>query len=109
MVKAPSIDSARPWPRSRRIGTRQNQTIMHIAAGAGAAEVTEYLYLQGVGLDAKNSMGETPLDLAEHQERYHEAIACEAAEDKPDHSLKGDATTSDTIKEASCQFSAEGR
>jgi ankyrin repeat protein len=35
---------------------------------AGAPEVIEYLYSRGVRLDAKNSMGETPLDLADHQE-----------------------------------------
>jgi ankyrin repeat protein len=77
---------------------RRNQTIMHIAAGAAAAEVIEYLYSLGVGLDAKNSMGETPLDLADHQERYREARAREAAEDKPDRVVKRDTTTTDTIK-----------
>ena len=77
---------------------RGNQTIMHIAAGALAPEVIEYLHSQGVGLDAKNSMGETPLDLADHQERYHEARAREAAEDKPDRVVKRDTTTTDTIK-----------
>jgi ankyrin repeat protein len=77
---------------------RQNQTIMHIAAGARAPEVIEYLYAQGVRLDSKNSMGETPLDLADHQERYREAIAREAAEDKPDRQVKRDTSTTDMIK-----------
>jgi ankyrin repeat protein len=77
---------------------RRNQTIMHIAAGAGAAEVLEYLYSQGVRLDAKNSMGETPLDLADHQERYHEARDREGAEDKPDRVVTRDTSTTDTIK-----------
>ena len=49
-------------------------------------------------LDGKNSMGETPLDLADHQERYREARAREAAEDKPDRSVKRDTTTTDAIK-----------
>jgi ankyrin repeat protein len=78
--------------------TRQNQTIMHIAAGARAAEVVEYLYSLGLGLDAKNSMGETPLDLADHQERYREAIAREGAEDMPDRAVKRDTTTTDAIR-----------
>ncbi|MDQ6707619.1 MAG: ankyrin repeat domain-containing protein, partial [Acidobacteriota bacterium] len=60
---------------------RRDQTIMHIAAGAGSPEVIEYLYSVGVRLDAKNSLGETPLALADHQERYREARAREAAED----------------------------
>ena len=77
---------------------RQNQTIMHIAAGAHAPEVIEYLYSLGVPLDAKNSMGETPFDLADHQERYREAIAREAAEDKPDRTVKRDTTTTDAIR-----------
>jgi len=77
---------------------RRDQTIMHIAAGAGAPEVIEYLYLAGVRLDAKNSAGETPLDLANHQERYREARAREAAEDKPDRSVKRETATTDAIK-----------
>ncbi len=77
---------------------RSNQTIMHIAAGAGAPEIIEYLHSLGVGLDAKNSMGETPLDLADHQERYREARDREGAEDKPDRIVKRDTSTTDMIK-----------
>ena len=77
---------------------RSNQTIMHIAAGAGAPEIIEYLHSLGVGFDAKNSMGETPLDLADHQERYREARAREGAEDKPDRIVKRDTSTTDMIK-----------
>jgi ankyrin repeat protein len=77
---------------------RGNQTIMHIAAGAGAPEIIEYLHSIGVGLDAKNSMGETPLDLADHQERFREARAREAAEDKPDRTVKRDTSTTDMIR-----------
>jgi ankyrin repeat protein len=78
--------------------TRSNQTIMHIAAGAGAVEVIEYLYSLGVGLDAKNSMGETPLDLADQQERYREVRDREAAEDKPGHVVKRGTAITDAIK-----------
>jgi len=77
---------------------RRDQTIMHIAAGAAATEVIEYLYSIGVPLDGKNSMGETPLDLADHQERYREARAREAAEDRPDRAVKRDTTTTDAIR-----------
>ena len=78
--------------------TRRDQTIMHIAAGAGAPEVIEYLYSLGVRLDAKNSMGETPLELADHQERYHEAAARENSDDKPGKVIKRDTSTTDEIK-----------
>lgn len=77
---------------------RRDQTVMHIAAGPGAVEVIEYLHSLGVRLDAKNSMGETPLDLADHQERYREARAREAAEDKPDRTVKRETGTTDAIK-----------
>jgi ankyrin repeat protein len=77
---------------------RTNQTIMHIAAGARGPEVVEYLYSQGVALDAKNGSGETPLDLADEQERFREAIAREAAEDKPDRTVKRDTSTTDVIR-----------
>jgi uncharacterized protein len=77
---------------------RQNQTIMHIAAGALAPETIEYLYSQGVRLDLKNSMGETPLALADHQERYREARAHEAAEDDPKRVVVRDTTTTEAIK-----------
>ena len=53
--------------------TRQAQTIMHIAALGGWLPIMEYLHSQGVPLDLKNSMGETPLELADSQERYQEA------------------------------------
>jgi ankyrin repeat protein len=77
---------------------RRDQTIMHIAAGAAATEVIEYLYSLGVPLDGRNAEGETPLDLADHQERYREARSREAAEDKPDRTVKRDTTTTDAIK-----------
>jgi ankyrin repeat protein len=77
---------------------RSNQTIMHIAAGAGAVEVIQYLYSLGVGLDAKNSVGETPLDLADQQERYREVRDREAAEDKPGQVVKRSTATTDAIK-----------
>jgi ankyrin repeat protein len=60
--------------------TRQNQTILHIAALGGSTAVIEYLYSKGASLDLKNSAGETPLDLADHQERYREAIERQGAE-----------------------------
>lgn len=59
---------------------RQNQTILHIAALSGSAEVIEFLYAKGARLDLKNSNNETPLDLADHQERYREAIERQSAE-----------------------------
>ena len=63
---------------------RQNQTILHIAVLGGSTAVIEYLHSKGVPLDAKNSAGETPLDLADHQERYREAIERQGAEGDPE-------------------------
>jgi ankyrin repeat protein len=63
---------------------RQNQTILHIAVLGGSTAVIEYLYAKGVPLDQKNSAGETALDLADHQERYREAIERQEAEGDPE-------------------------
>ena len=59
---------------------RQKQTIMHIAVLGGSPAVIEYLHSKGLSLDRKNSAGESPLDLADHQERYREAIERQGAE-----------------------------
>ncbi|HYI94128.1 MAG TPA: ankyrin repeat domain-containing protein [Bryobacteraceae bacterium] len=79
---------------------RQKQTIMHLAVLGGSPAVIEYLYSQGVSLDGKNSAGETPLDLADHQERYREAIERQGAEGDPEKLKKvvRPTTISDTIR-----------
>ncbi len=77
---------------------RENQTIMHIAAGALAPETIAYIYSQGVPLDIENSMDEKPLALADHQERYQEARAREAAEDDPKRVVVRETTTTEAIK-----------
>ncbi len=60
---------------------RQNQSILHLAAIEGKPELLEYLHAQGASLTASNSKGETPLDLADQQERFREAIQRQGAED----------------------------
>ena len=59
---------------------RQNQSILHLAAIQGNPEMLELLCSKGAALDAKNAQGETPLDLADSQERYREAIQRQGAE-----------------------------
>ncbi|MCC6537036.1 MAG: ankyrin repeat domain-containing protein [Bryobacterales bacterium] len=59
---------------------RADQTALHLAAIQGLPAMLEFLHSQGVPLDAKNSMGETPLDLADKQERYREAIQRQGAD-----------------------------
>jgi ankyrin repeat protein len=80
---------------------RSDQTIMHIAALGGSLPVLEYLYSKGARLDLKNSMGETPLDLADHQERYREAVQREGASDDPKavRAVVRQTATTDGIKE----------
>jgi len=60
--------------------TRGGQTALHLAAIEGKPELLTYLHSLGIPLDAKNSMDETPLDLADKQERYREAIQRQGAE-----------------------------
>ena len=59
---------------------RENQTALHLAAIEGKPELLTYLASLGVPLDAKNSMDETPLDLADKQERYRDAIQRQGAD-----------------------------
>lgn len=59
---------------------RQQQNMLHLAAIEGKPELLEYLFSQGVSLNAKNSLGETPFDLADKQERYREAIQRQGAD-----------------------------
>ena len=47
----------------------RNETLLHIAAAAGAHAVVPFLVGRGVSLTAKNDKGETALALAESQER----------------------------------------
>lgn len=68
--------------------TRSNQTIMHIAAMGGSGDVVRFLHSKGARIDLKNSAGETPLDLADHQERYREAIQRQGAEGDPEKLAK---------------------
>jgi ankyrin repeat protein len=79
---------------------RQNQSILHLAAIQGKPEVLEFLHSKGAPLDAKNSMDETPLDLADKQERYREAIQRQGAEDDPERLKKivRKTTGTDTLK-----------
>ncbi len=49
---------------------RKDQTILHIAAIDGAEWVVPFLAAKGAPVDAKNSSGETPFDLANAQEIF---------------------------------------
>ena len=63
--------------------SRQSQTIMHIAAARLAPDLIKSLHSRGAPINWKNDQGETPLDLADHQERFREASARQRAEDDP--------------------------
>ena len=64
--------------------SRQGQTITHIAAAGLSPDVIEYLYSQGAPIDWRNEQGETPLDLADHQERFKAAVKRQNAEGDPE-------------------------
>lgn len=79
---------------------RKNQTILHIAAIAGAYRVVPYLAAQGVPVEAKNDRGETPLDEADAQERFRYAIKVQALgnADKKADGVVRETQTSDAFK-----------
>lgn len=63
---------------------RANQTILHLAAIEGKPELLEFLAAKGAPLNEKNSLDETPLELADKQERYREAIQRQGADGDPE-------------------------
>lgn len=79
---------------------RKNQTILHLAAIAGAYRVVPVLAAHGVPLDAKNDHGETALDLADAQERFRYAIKVQALGniDKKADGVVRETRTSDVFK-----------
>ena len=64
--------------------SRQGQTITHIAAAGLSPDIIAYLYSRGAPIASKNEQGETPLDLADHQERFKEAVQRQSAEGNPE-------------------------
>ena len=67
---------------------RQGQSITHIAAGNRSPNVIEYLHSKGAPVDWKNAHGETPFDLADHQERFQEALDRQRTEGDPEQLRK---------------------
>ena len=59
-----------------------------MVAIAGKPEVLELLHSKGASLDVKNSLGETPFDLADKQERYRVAIQRQNADGDPEELKK---------------------
>ena len=68
-------DDKLPDPDKAITLSRKGQTVTHIAAAGLLPEMVEYLHSQGAPIDWRNGQGETPLDLADHQERFHESLA----------------------------------
>jgi uncharacterized protein len=80
---------------------RKNQTVLHIAAAADAADVIEYLVAQGVPTDVVNDHGETALQAALNQEVVRWKIAKEGAVGKDgDPNAVLSHATSDAVKKA---------
>lgn len=67
---------------------RQGQTITHIAAGNRTPRVIEYLHSKGAPINQKNAQGETPFDLADHQERFQEALDRQSTDGDPERLSK---------------------
>lgn len=86
---------------------RENQTIMHLAAVAEAAQVIEYLFSVGVPLDVKNAQGETPLTMADDHEVFEQVLAFEGTNAGGGRRVPRNTTTSDTIKRLLGQNRAE--
>jgi ankyrin repeat protein len=93
-------DDKIPDPTEAITLSRRRQTILHIAAASLEPEIVEYLASAGAPLDLENEQGETPLDLADHQERFRESLAIQNAEGDPAKvaAVKRPTETTDAIK-----------
>lgn len=93
-------------PGATQLGyPRKRQSLLHIAAAAGAQNVVAYIVAQGCALDLTNSRGETALQLAVAQERVRyqtkkAAVALDRAakDSEADSTIKLDSLTSDAIR-----------
>ena len=94
-----------PDPSESITLSRQSQTIMHIAAARLAPDIIKSLHSRGAPINWKNDQGETPLDLADHQERFREASARQRAEGDPERlrAVVRPTETTDVIKELLAQ------
>ena len=85
---------------------RSKESILHIAAAAGAYDVIPFLAQHGAPLDLVNDKGETALDLADAQERFRYARAtqdaaslqAELGDDPARHNVVRETRTSDVLK-----------
>ncbi len=104
-------DDKIPDPYEAITLSREDQTILHIAASRLEPEIVEYLASAGAPLDLKNAQGETPLDLADHQERFRESLAKQGAEGDPEKlaAVKRPTETTDAIKRLLAEHSAAAR
>jgi ankyrin repeat protein len=93
-------DDKIPDPYEAITLSRKQQSILHIAAATLEPEIVAYLASAGAPLDWKNAEGETPLDLADHQERFRESLAKQGAEGDPEKlkAVKRPTETTDRIK-----------
>jgi ankyrin repeat protein len=82
---------------------RENQTIMHLAAVAGAARTIEYLFSAGAPLDATNAQGETPLRMAVDHEVFEQTLAYEGTNNGGGKRVPLNTTTSDAIQRCLAQ------
>ena len=94
-------DDKIPDPYEAITLSRRDQTILHIAAATLNPEVVEYLASAGAPLNLKNEQGETPLDLADHQERFRESLDKQNTDGDPEKlaKVKRPTETTDMIKQ----------
>ena len=99
-------DDKIPDPYKAITLSRQNQTILHIAAATLEPGIVEYLASAGAPLNLANDQGETPLDLADHQERFKESLARQNTEGDPEKlkAVKRPTETTDRIRKLLIEY-----
>lgn len=81
-------DDRYPDPAKAVSLPRQGQSVVHIAAGNRSTGVIEFLHARGARIDRTNHQGESPLDLADHQERFQEALDRQNTDGDPERLKK---------------------
>ncbi len=104
-------DDKIPDPYEAITLSRRRQTILHIAAATLEPEIVEYLASAGAPLELENEQGETPLDLADHQERFRESLDKQNAEGDPEKlaAVKRPTETTEMIRKILAERSPSAR
>jgi ankyrin len=96
-------------PVEAKTQQRKGQSILHIAGMAGSDWVIPFLTARGAPLNLRNSLGETPFDIADAQERYRYARQAEGRTPAEMEGVKRETQTSSALQVKTRMAAASSR